>query len=91
MMSTEQGSDDQFYKQKQLLPENFAEAVARNRHPEHVVAVNMVEGYDHSYYFVSQDLSKFTGALHGFDCYCNLPMQISSFATEHLNCEFTSQ
>jgi len=47
------GNDDQFYKQKQLLPEKFAEAVSRNKHSENTVTVNMVKGYDHSYYFIS--------------------------------------
>jgi len=47
------GIGDQFYEQKQLLPENFVEATSKNRHPDGTVSVNLVDGYDHSYYFIS--------------------------------------
>jgi len=45
-----QGKDDQFLGSKQLLPENFAEVAKEVDYP---VQVNMEEGYDHSYYFIS--------------------------------------
>jgi len=47
------GTADQFYSQKQLLPENFIKAASSNRHAEDDVTVNLVDGYDHSYYFIS--------------------------------------
>lgn len=47
------GTADQFYRQKQLLPENFLKAASSNAHPEDDVTVNLVDGYDHSYYFIS--------------------------------------
>jgi len=46
------GDQDNFYKQKQLLPENFQEAV-REAGFESSVQVRRQAGYDHSYYFVS--------------------------------------
>jgi S-formylglutathione hydrolase len=39
------GTGDNFYKQGQLLPENFEKASG--------VKVNMREGYDHSYFFIA--------------------------------------
>ncbi|KAG8983319.1 hypothetical protein FRB93_007298 [Tulasnella sp. JGI-2019a] len=47
------GTEDQFYKQKQLLPENFIEAAKQTGFDEHAVHVREHAGYDHSYYFVS--------------------------------------
>jgi len=47
------GTADQFYTEKQLLPENFLKAASSNRRADDVVEVNLVEGYDHSYYFIS--------------------------------------
>ncbi|KHJ32883.1 putative s-formylglutathione hydrolase [Erysiphe necator] len=46
------GTNDQFYKQKQLLPENLAEA-ARKTGMDQDLVIRYQEGYDHSYYFVS--------------------------------------
>lgn len=46
------GSDDQFYKDKQLLPENLIEA-AKGTPYEGKISLFIREGYDHSYYFVS--------------------------------------
>eukprot|EP00472_Partenskyella_glossopodia_P003130 CAMPEP_0197528378 /NCGR_PEP_ID=MMETSP1318-20131121/24869_1 /TAXON_ID=552666 /ORGANISM="Partenskyella glossopodia, Strain RCC365" /LENGTH=168 /DNA_ID=CAMNT_0043083445 /DNA_START=342 /DNA_END=848 /DNA_ORIENTATION=- len=46
----DQGVEDGFYKQKQLLPEAFVAACKQKGHP---VICRMQEGYDHSYYFVS--------------------------------------
>lgn len=41
------GTGDNFYKQGQLLPENFEKAAGKG------VKVNYRDGYDHSYYFIS--------------------------------------
>lgn len=46
----DQGTKDEFYEKKQLLPENF-EAAARAQ--DQAVRVNYRDGYDHSYYFIS--------------------------------------
>ena len=46
----DQGKDDNFLEQKQLLPENFVDACRANNVP---VVLRMQEGYDHSYYFIS--------------------------------------
>ena len=46
----DQGKDDQFLTDKQLLPENFVEACRVSNVP---VVLRMQEGYDHSYYFIS--------------------------------------
>jgi S-formylglutathione hydrolase len=47
------GTGDSFYKQGQLLPENFTTAAREAGHDEGRVRVRRQEGYDHSYYFVS--------------------------------------
>jgi len=47
----DQGKSDNFYTQKQLLPEDFLVASARNDNV--TTALRMQEGYDHSYYFIS--------------------------------------
>jgi len=47
------GKDDQFYKQSQLLPENFLKAARESGYDEVQVRVRSHEGYDHSYFFVS--------------------------------------
>jgi hypothetical protein len=45
-----QGLDDKFYKEGQLLPENFLKAALENGvQPD----VRFHAGYDHSYYFIS--------------------------------------
>ena len=46
------GDADNFYKQKQLLPENFVEAAKKVGLPTSQVTVRRQPGYDHSYYFV---------------------------------------
>ncbi|KAH7038192.1 carbohydrate esterase family 1 protein [Microdochium trichocladiopsis] len=46
------GTGDNFYKQKQLLPENF-EAAAKEVGVEKGVTVRYQPDYDHSYYFIS--------------------------------------
>lgn len=48
---TLQGTGDNFYKQGQLLPENF-QAVAGEKGFKNV-KVNYREDYDHSYYFMA--------------------------------------
>lgn len=46
------GTSDEFYLQKQLLPENFAQAANMSGVDQDLV-IRYQEGYDHSYYFVS--------------------------------------
>ncbi|KAF3937228.1 hypothetical protein ABW19_dt0207484 [Dactylella cylindrospora] len=46
------GTGDNFYKQKQLLPENF-EAAAKEAGVDKGVNVRYQPDYDHSYYFIS--------------------------------------
>ncbi|KZT02398.1 carbohydrate esterase family 1 protein [Laetiporus sulphureus 93-53] len=47
------GTGDNFYKQGQLLPENFLKAARDVGYDEVQVRVRSQEGYDHSYYFIS--------------------------------------
>ncbi|BGP43034.1 hypothetical protein JCM10450v2_007153 [Rhodotorula kratochvilovae] len=47
------GTGDQFYQQKQLLPENFIAARDAAGFSSSAVSVNLHEKYDHSYYFIS--------------------------------------
>jgi hypothetical protein len=44
---------DQFLKDGQLEPDALKEAAKENGRDEQEVQVRMQEGYDHSYYFVS--------------------------------------
>ncbi|KAF4626988.1 hypothetical protein G7Y89_g11162 [Cudoniella acicularis] len=46
------GTGDNFYKQNQLLPENFAEAAKASGNDKGLV-LRYQDGYDHSYYFIS--------------------------------------
>lgn len=46
----DQGSEDQFLKDQQLLPENFIEAAKKNGIS---VEYKLRHGYDHSYFFIS--------------------------------------
>jgi S-formylglutathione hydrolase len=46
------GTADNFYKQGQLLPENFVKA-AKEAGRDQGVQLRMQPGYDHSYYFIS--------------------------------------
>ncbi|XP_001198332.3 S-formylglutathione hydrolase [Strongylocentrotus purpuratus] len=46
----DQGKGDNFYNQKQLLPENFVTSCQVSRTG---CIMNLREGYDHSYYFIS--------------------------------------
>lgn len=47
----DQGMDDKFYKEKQLLPEAFVEACKEA--PSVKAELRLHPEYDHSYYFVS--------------------------------------
>jgi len=47
------GTGDQFYQQRQLLPENLVAAARKAGHDESEVRVTLHDGYDHSYYFIS--------------------------------------
>ncbi|KAF6766576.1 esterase D [Ephemerocybe angulata] len=47
------GTGDNFYKQGQLLPENFLKAARTSGYNEVQVRVRSHEDYDHSYYFIS--------------------------------------
>jgi len=46
------GTSDNFYKQGQLLPENFEKAAKESGNDKGLV-VRYQDGYDHSYYFIS--------------------------------------
>lgn len=46
----EQGTADEFYAEKQLLPENFKAACEQAAQP---LTLRMREGYDHSYHFIA--------------------------------------
>lgn len=46
----DQGSADEFYDEKQLLPENFKAACEIEGQP---LTLRMQEGYDHSYHFIA--------------------------------------
>jgi S-formylglutathione hydrolase len=46
----DQGTADEFYDEKQLLPENFQAACDREGQ---AVTIRMREGYDHSYHFIA--------------------------------------
>jgi S-formylglutathione hydrolase len=46
----DQGLADEFYDEKQLLPENFQKACDNAGQP---VTIRMQEGYDHSYHFIA--------------------------------------
>ncbi|MEY2858831.1 MAG: hypothetical protein RLZZ74_3144 [Cyanobacteriota bacterium] len=46
----DQGTEDQFYQQQQLLPENFAQACQQ---VEQKLTLRWLQGYDHSYFTIS--------------------------------------
>lgn len=46
----DQGDEDQFFTDKQLLPEKFITAVEAN--PNFTVNYRLQKGYDHSYWFI---------------------------------------
>lgn len=47
-----QGTGDNFYKQSQLLPENFV-AAAKEAGVDEGIKLRMQPDYDHSYFFIS--------------------------------------
>lgn len=47
------GLGDNFYNDKQLLPEDFAKAAMDQGYTDEHIAIRLQEGYDHSYYFIS--------------------------------------
>jgi len=47
------GEEDQFYKDGQLRPEAFQEAVKKTGYGPDQVHIRMQPGYDHSSYFIS--------------------------------------
>lgn len=47
----DQGSEDNFFKEKQLLPENLLSVAANNDHLQLIYKKR--EGYDHSYFFIA--------------------------------------
>ena len=50
--NSDQGTGDNFYKQKQLLPENFLEAAKQSGNSKGI-ELRMQPDYDHSYYFMA--------------------------------------
>jgi S-formylglutathione hydrolase len=57
----DQGSADEFYDEKQLLPENFKAACDKANQS---VTIRMQDGYDHSYHFVASFIGEHI-AFHG--------------------------
>ncbi|KAH8921568.1 carbohydrate esterase family 1 protein [Atractiella rhizophila] len=47
------GLADNFYKDDQLLPEEFVKVAKEKGYTDDQIKVNFREGYDHSYYFIS--------------------------------------
>lgn len=47
------GTGDDFYKKAQILPENLEKAATAAGFTDGQVSVNLREGYDHSYFFIS--------------------------------------
>jgi S-formylglutathione hydrolase len=47
------GTGDDFYKQGQLLPENFVEAAKTSDHTDKDITLRLQPDYDHSYFFIS--------------------------------------
>lgn len=60
-----QGEEDQFYKDGQLRPEAFQEAVKKTGYGPDQVHIRMQPGYDHSYYFVSTPVPFLARETHG--------------------------
>ena len=50
MLLIDQGLEDKFYKQKELLPENLTTACLSNTNLQCITRYQ--EGYDHSYFFI---------------------------------------
>ena len=47
------GLGDNFYNDKQLLPEDFAKAAMEAGYKDEDISIRLQDGYDHSYYFIS--------------------------------------
>jgi len=47
------GTADDFYKQGQLMPEEFMKAAKEAGYQDPDVKIRLQDGYDHSYYFVT--------------------------------------
>ena len=78
------GTADNFYKNGQLLPENFLKAARDAGYDEVQVRVRAQDGYDHSYYFVC--------GLFSHTCALNLTTsyafhQMSTFGEDHVHCK----
>lgn len=71
------GDADNFYKQGQLLPENFVAAANKVGLPQSQVTVRSQPGYDHSYYFVRLPTLYLASRLNSLS-------KISTFAPEHI-------
>jgi S-formylglutathione hydrolase len=52
MTNAQQGTGDNFYNQKQLLPENLI-AAAKEAGNDKGIELRMQPDYDHSYYFMA--------------------------------------
>lgn len=52
-----QGTGDDFYKKKQILPENLDKAARDAGFSEEAVKINLRDGYDHSYWFIQTFVS----------------------------------
>jgi S-formylglutathione hydrolase FrmB len=52
LLTNDQGTGDNFYNQKQLLPENLIEA-AKGAGNDKGIQLRMQPDYDHSYYFMA--------------------------------------
>ena len=48
-----QGTADNFYQQKQLLPENFVAAAKAAGRDENDITLRFQEGHDHSYFTIA--------------------------------------
>ena len=54
----DQGTADEFYDEKQLLPENFKAACEKAAQP---LTLRMQDGYDHSYHFIASFIGEHIG------------------------------
>ncbi len=52
----DQGTGDEFYDEKQLLPENFQAACEKT---VQAVTLRMQDGYDHSYHFIATFIGEY--------------------------------
>lgn len=87
--SIDSGLGDNFYQQKQLLPEDFQEAARKSGHGEDEVNIRLQDDYDHSCESEREPLRDFSIA--GDDTDIPLPPSsfrsdffISTYAPEHI-------